>query len=156
MFQFSRFAAIAGSVGLPHSEILGSTLLCSSPKLIAALHVLRRLLMPRHPPCALSIFLLRVSTTRPSAYNAALQASTFFSTTEISLRQRTSGNHPKGTVTFINKSLFQVELDGVEPTTSCLQGRRSSQLSYSPGNQSWAWKELNLRPHAYQACALTT
>ena len=57
---------LLGSKGLPHSEILGPTLLCSSPKLIAALHVLHRLLMPRHPPCALSIFLLRASTTIPT------------------------------------------------------------------------------------------
>ena len=41
-------------VGFSHSEIFGSALACSSPKLIAADHVLRRLLMPRHPPCALS------------------------------------------------------------------------------------------------------
>jgi hypothetical protein len=27
---------------------------CGSPKLIAACHVLHRLLLPRHPPCALS------------------------------------------------------------------------------------------------------
>ena len=39
--------------GLPHSEIHGSMLACSSPRLIAAYHVLHRLLMPRHPPCAL-------------------------------------------------------------------------------------------------------
>ena len=38
---------------LPHSEISGSMLMCSSPKLIAACHVLHRLLMPRHSPCAL-------------------------------------------------------------------------------------------------------
>ena len=38
---------------LPHSEISGSTLICSSPKLFAACHVLLRLLMPRHSPCAL-------------------------------------------------------------------------------------------------------
>ena len=38
---------------LPHSEISGSTLICSSPKLFAACHVLHRLLMPRHSPCAL-------------------------------------------------------------------------------------------------------
>ena len=37
----------------PHSEISGSTLICSSPKLFAACHVLHRLLMPRHSPCAL-------------------------------------------------------------------------------------------------------
>ena len=47
-----------------------------------------------------------------------------------------------------------VELTGLEPVTPCLQGRCSSQLSYSPPR--WAWQELNLRPHAYQACALTT
>ena len=39
--------------GLPHSVIHGLTLMCSSPWLIAACHDLRRLLMPRHPPCAL-------------------------------------------------------------------------------------------------------
>ena len=37
----------------PHSEICGSRLICSSPQLIAACHVLLRLLMPRHSPCAL-------------------------------------------------------------------------------------------------------
>ena len=42
------------SSGFPHSEISGSMLICSSPKLIAACHVLLRLLMPRHSPCALS------------------------------------------------------------------------------------------------------
>ena len=41
------------SAGFPHSEISGSMLMCSSPKLIAACHVLHRLLMPRHSPCAL-------------------------------------------------------------------------------------------------------
>ena len=41
-------------VGLPHSEILGSQLVCSSPRLIAAYHVLHRLPVPRHPPCALT------------------------------------------------------------------------------------------------------
>ena len=39
--------------GFPHSEIPGSKLICSSPRLIAACHVLLRLLMPRHSPYAL-------------------------------------------------------------------------------------------------------
>jgi hypothetical protein len=39
--------------GLPHSDILGSKLIRSSPRLIAAYHVLHRLCMPRHPPNAL-------------------------------------------------------------------------------------------------------
>ena len=40
--------------GFPHSDICGSTDICSSPQLFAACHVLRRLPVPRHPPCALS------------------------------------------------------------------------------------------------------
>ena len=64
MFQFRRFPTYAYliqrrlteycSAGFPHSEISGSTVICTSPKLIAACHVLHRLLMPRHSPCALS------------------------------------------------------------------------------------------------------
>ena len=37
----------------PHSEISGSMLICSSPKLFAAYHVFHRLPVPRHSPCAL-------------------------------------------------------------------------------------------------------
>jgi hypothetical protein len=44
--------------GLPHSETHGSQPACGSPWLIAAYHVLHRLLMPRHPPCALHILSL--------------------------------------------------------------------------------------------------
>ena len=40
-------------IRLPHSEISGSTRICRSPKLIAAYHVLHRLLAPRHSLCAL-------------------------------------------------------------------------------------------------------
>ena len=42
------------SSGFPHSEISGSMDICSSPKLFAAYHVFHRLLVPRHPPYALS------------------------------------------------------------------------------------------------------
>ena len=42
------------SAGFPHSDICGSLLICSSPQLFAAYHVFHRLLVPRHPPCALS------------------------------------------------------------------------------------------------------
>ena len=69
MFQFRAFPSYAYLIqrtirryclrGFPHSEISGSTDICSSPKLIAACHVLRRLLMPRHSPCALYSLTLR-------------------------------------------------------------------------------------------------
>ena len=42
------------SSGFPHSEIDGSLRICQSPSLIAAYHVFRRLLVPRHPPYALN------------------------------------------------------------------------------------------------------
>ena len=41
------------SCGFPHSDICGSLDICSSPQLFAAYHVFLRLLVPRHPPCAL-------------------------------------------------------------------------------------------------------
>src|SRR5215831_20427250 len=40
-------------VGFPHSEISGSKPVSGSPELIAAVHVLLRLWLPRHPPYAL-------------------------------------------------------------------------------------------------------
>ena len=43
----------------PHSEIRGSLDICSSPRLIAAYHVFHRLLVPRHPPYALSCMISR-------------------------------------------------------------------------------------------------
>ena len=64
--------------GLPHSDICGSTLVCSSPQLFAAYHVLLRLWEPRHPPCAL---LLLVGTFRCPSFSLIiiLLASSFFS-----------------------------------------------------------------------------
>ena len=63
MFQFRRFPSYSYFIqsmmrgycprGFPHSDIPGSLLICSSPRLFAACRVLRRLLMPRHSPCAL-------------------------------------------------------------------------------------------------------
>ena len=41
------------SAGFPHSDICGSMDICSSPQLFAAYPVFHRLLVPRHPPCAL-------------------------------------------------------------------------------------------------------
>ena len=47
------------SARFPHSEICGSMDICSSPQLIAACHVFLRLLVPRHPPCALYSLTIR-------------------------------------------------------------------------------------------------
>ena len=47
--------------GFPHSEIPGSKPACGSPRLIAASHVLLRLLAPRHPPYALSSLTIKLT-----------------------------------------------------------------------------------------------
>ena len=64
MFQFTAFPFCKlwiylqmteiFSAGFPHSDICGSIPICDSPQLFAAYHVLRRLPVPRHSPCALS------------------------------------------------------------------------------------------------------
>ena len=58
-----------------------------------------------------------------------------------------------------------VEVNGIEPMTSCLQSRRSPNWATPPRYKCisklcaiymwWARVDLNYRPHAYQACALT-
>ena len=51
-FRYGYHSITSG--GFPHSEISGSKLAYSSPKHIGVRPVLHRLLVPRHPPCALS------------------------------------------------------------------------------------------------------
>ena len=60
------------SCGFPHSDICGSVDICSSPQLFAAYHVFLRLLVPRHPPCALfcltSSFTISIAFEMGSAF----------------------------------------------------------------------------------------
>ena len=70
MFQFPPFASLLvvriitlQVIGLSHSEIAGSKVICTYPALIAAYHVLHRLREPRHPPSALYYFLFAIVHT---------------------------------------------------------------------------------------------
>ena len=63
MFQFPAYAPVIRVSGLqpdglPHSDTCGSIRVCQSPQLFAAYRVLLRLWKPRHPPFALSFFVL--------------------------------------------------------------------------------------------------
>src|SRR5262245_62014590 len=69
MYSDHRYLLITAG-GFSHSDISGSTPACGSPKLIAANHVLHRLLAPRHPPCALSS--LTITTLGGDARRLAL------------------------------------------------------------------------------------
>ena len=87
MFQFAGFAPqryvftlrYRRSGGLPHSEILGSKLTGSSPRLNAACHVLHRLSMPRHPPNALQT----LDHTQPHAGNKGRMSEVRFQMSEL-------------------------------------------------------------------------
>lgn len=99
MFQFPTLASFSGwpditLVGFPHSEIAGSTPCCSSPTLIAAFHALLRLLVPRHPPLALSPLTFLTLVLLPVTYINYLQKNIiksyyygckWFRTTDLSL-----------------------------------------------------------------------
>ena len=69
MFQFPGLTSLAGwhTFSMPGCPIRRSgdlMLVCSSPQLIAAYHVLHRLSEPRHPPYALKCFKRVITITR--------------------------------------------------------------------------------------------
>ena len=52
--------------------------MCGFPKLIAACHVLHRLFLPRHPPCALSSLTIEFTRTHQES-TPTVELSTLFS-----------------------------------------------------------------------------
>jgi hypothetical protein len=67
--------------GLPHSDIPGSKLVCSSPGLFAACHVLHRLLAPRHSPYTLSSLTIKLKTDAHQSFAYQLVCDSFFRNT---------------------------------------------------------------------------
>src|SRR5687768_12377947 len=55
------------ALGFPIRESTDHKLFSASPWLIAAVHALHRLLVPRHPPCALLILTVITRSTRRQA-----------------------------------------------------------------------------------------
>ena len=160
MFQFRRFPSYAYfiqhmmneycSFGLLHSDICGSMFACNSPQLFAAYHVLLRLLMPRHSPCALisltilnyallllkalllKKFLLlrfvvntRLSTFRLSSLKIFCLVVYFLICIYLFSIQFSS-------CYLFNAFTLMVGTSGLEPPTSRLSGVRSNRLSYAP------------------------
>ena len=136
------------SARFPHSEISGSMDICSSPKLFAAYHVFHRLLVPRHPPCAL------ISLTRlTSAFAFGLRCIALHLLVFGFLLLIYLSVYPSDVLIFsslkilsflfnmwfsrymlgaINSTIAPVGLSGLEPPTSRLSGVRSNRLSYKP------------------------
>ena len=119
--------------GLSHSEIFGSKVICTYPKLIAAYHVLHRLREPRHPPCALAYFLSNV------LFSYWYWLGNCFRLSILHIRTRTvwyillALTFNFTFCTSCQRSFLfseRVENNGFEPLTLCVQGRCSSQLNY--------------------------
>ena len=145
MFQFRRFPSyhygfMIRSLPLPvtwfpNSEICGLSLICSYPQLIAACHVLLRLLVARHSPCALFSLIGLVLFSEFS-----LEFMIFWNCRTISIDIATRFNFVF--ITFSCYSIFKVRNtiifdDVVGPSrlelpTSRLSGVRSNHLSYEP------------------------
>ena len=140
--------------GLLHSDIPGSLLVCSSPRLFAAYHVLHRLSVPRHPSCALSslttknIYSCRTNFVLLNkvvciffnirliffSFAAWLFLIIFFNFQSTAVSDRLSIFMRQYTLNIFKKpaSPKLVGVPGLEPGTSSLSGTRSNQLSYTP------------------------
>ena len=151
--------------GFPHSEISGSTLVCNSPELIAANHVLHRLLAPRHPPRALSSLTInicrRFTTRRPAGWRPRFQTRTMYSS--------------RGAMNDLLRATFIVDSSPVTKSCPalarhafasrslfCCQGSVRSrepkilQLPSARVKKPWSTWDSNPRPSACKADALPT
>ena len=119
-------AAVLQTAGLSHSEIPGSEVICTYPGLIAAYHVLHRLHEPRHPPCALYYFRFPAKKAGRSYFQLFLASSIGHAGRSFLLLQSCLCQYVKD---LFPKYKGSVENIGVEPMTSCMPCKRSSQLS---------------------------
>ena len=71
----------SSSARSPHSDICGSSLICSSPQLFAACHVFHRLLVPGHPSCALLCLTFMLIASRSNAYLSRCSSLSLFTDT---------------------------------------------------------------------------
>ena len=179
MFQFRAFPSYAYLIqrtipkycsgGFPHSEISGSTDICSSPKLIAACHVLRRLLMPRHSPCALYSLTLRDILVLlfgiMQAINRLLSQNCncyphLFRCSTIKISQTSSNFCWKTSLLpcfhhILHCSVFKVQFP-IPLQKSDFNTQHSLNAEIQPLNWWWAQVDSNHRPYDYQSYALAS
>ena len=130
----------------PHSEISGSMLICSSPKLIAAYHVFHRLPVPRHSPCALvrltfQTFFWNIWYPLDSLLPTKIIVTLPF---EIAIfLKRTYYNLCFAVIIQFSRYVLVMFLKARSPGTLI-------SITW------WAKMDSNHRPHDYQSCALAS
>ncbi len=126
--------------GFPHSDIHGSKPACGSPWLFAACHVLRRRMVPGHPPCALCSLIfssLFPETNCSDLYpNLSIRFHILFLTSDLPFRGCQLQlafflNLLYAVVKVRSLSSFRMSVgrSGLEPPTSRLSGECSNRLS---------------------------
>jgi hypothetical protein len=121
-YEILQFTTVGYPIRRSPGELHGSY-----PGLIAALRVLHRLLMPRHPLCALVIF-----NQSLNLFASCPGLNTRTSLNIFSVCVQFSKNSPD---LFIPAARV-VGLIGLEPMTPALSRRCSNQLSYRPAGRS--------------------
>jgi hypothetical protein len=134
MFHFPRYrlaelfyspgdVPLLDGTGFPIRKSPDHSLLTAPRSLSQLHHVLHRLLVPRHPPKALSSLTKDLS---PACGSHALHAA------PKRLLRRLSRDLNPPIFSCQRASSTRLEITGFEPVTFCVQGRRSSKLSYIP------------------------
>ena len=128
--------------GFPHSDIHGSKVVCTSPWLIAAYHVLLRLHVPRHSPYALSSFTKRFFSVEFDYLHQShcqkawlVELAGIEPTTFPTLHVGTLYLHRIGHDNGSNSTNFKITVGGAsrDRTDDLLRAKQAlSQLSYSP------------------------
>ena len=131
----------------PHSEISGSMLICSSPKLIAAYHVFHRLPVPRHSPCALvrltfQTFFQNIWYPLDSLFCQRRLLLPFLLKLQYFLK-RTYYNLCFAVIIQFSRYVLVMSLKARSPGTLIF-------ITW------WAKMDSNHRPHDYQSCALAS
>ena len=132
----------------PHSEISGSMLICSSPKLIAAYHVFHRLPVPRHSPCALVRLTIQTILSREWL---VFPLDSFLPTKIIVTL-------PFEIVIFLKRTYYNLCFAVIIQFSRyvlvmSLKARSPETLIFITW---WAKMDSNHRPHDYQSCALAS
>ena len=117
-------------VGFPIRKSAGQRLFSTSPRLIAAIHVLHRLLTPRHPPYALRILMYRAHTHHYAVFKVRLRAS---SRGVPSTQQH---DRPSPLIPHAHTNPWHVGHWSVKRSTLRPGRRRSSQAVLSPMRES--------------------
>ena len=115
-YVFSRRLHSMTCARLPHSGISGSTPVSGFPKLIAACYALQRPLTPRNPPQALLRLINKFSATS-KRYSIIKELRPIKMGFLLYLFSLSLYSHLSG--------FKLVEVNGLEPSTPCVQGRCS-------------------------------